>query len=128
MSTSPVVPSTGFDWKSLISVIELAGNTAISILIPGGAAFAPLLAGLEGAVNPLLQSIGTKPSASVEIMNVYATIIGILTTLKQTPGLPAETLAKIDEYVTAAQNGTAAYLQASQGYNPANYSPVTAIA
>ena len=134
MSTPPITvtfpyssPSTGFDWKSLISVIELAGNTALSILIPGGAAFAPLLAGLEAAVNPLLQSIGTKPSVSVEIMNVYATIIGILTTLKQTPGLPAATLAKIDEYVTAAQNGTAAYLQASQGFNPANYAPVAAI-
>ena len=57
----------------------------------------------------------------------YATIIGILTTLKQTPGLPAATLAEVDGYITAAQSGTAAYLQAQSGYNPANYTPVTPI-
>ena len=128
MSTTPITTAPAFDWKSLISVVELAGNVATGILIPGGAAFVPLLNGLETAINPLLQSIGTKPSVSTEVMNVYGTIIGILTTLKQTPGLPADVLAKIDEYVVAAQNGTAAYLQASQGFNPANYTPVTPIA
>jgi len=129
MSTTPTLPvSTGFDWKSLLNVIELAGNVATSILIPGGAAFVPLLTGLENALNPLLQSIGTKPSISSEVMLSYGTIIGILTTLKQTPGLPSETLAKVDEYLIAAQNGTAAYLQASQGFNPSNYTPVTPIA
>lgn len=128
MSTTPVVASTGFDWKSLMSVVELAGNVAVGILVPGGAAFVPLISGLENALNPLLQSIGTKPSVSAEVMTVYGTIIGILTTLKQTPGLPADTLAKVDEYLIAAQNGTAAYLQASQGFNPANYAPVTPIA
>jgi hypothetical protein len=127
MSTTPVVASPGFDWKSLLTVIELAGNTAVSILIPGGVALAPLLVGLETAVNPLLQSIGTKPSVSSEIMNVYGTIIGILTTLKQTPGLPQATLSKVDEYLTAAQNGTAAYLQAGLGFDPSNYAPVTPI-
>lgn len=119
--------STTFDWKSLLGVVELAGNIAVGTLIPGGAAYAPLLSSLEASVNPLLQSIGTKPSASGEIMTAYATIIGILTTLKQIPGLPAETLAKIDEYVIAAQNGTAAYLQASQGYDVALFAPVTPI-
>lgn len=129
MSTTPTVPtpSTGFDWKSLLGVVELAGNTAVSILIPGGAAYAPLLASLESSVNPLLQSIGTKPSSSSEIMTAYGTIIGILTTLKGLPGLPADTLAKIDAYMIAAQNGTAAYLQASQGYDASLFAPVTPI-
>ena len=128
MSTTPVPAPTGFDWKTLLSVIEVAGNTAVGILIPGGAAFAPLLAALENSLNPLLQSIGTKPSVTSEIMTVYGTLIGILTTLQQVPGLPAATLAKVNEYLTAAQNGTASYLAASQGFNPAMFTPVTPIA
>jgi len=127
MSTTPVVPAPTFDWKSLINVVELAGNVAVGILIPGGATFVPLLTGLENAINPLLQSIGTKPSVSNEVMTSYATIIGILTTLKQVPGLAPDVLAKIDSYMIAAENGTASYLQASQGFNPANEAPVTPI-
>ena len=110
-----------------MNVIELAGNVAVSVLIPGGAAFAPLLAGLENALNPLLQSIGTKPSVSSEVMTFYGTVIGILTVLKNTPGLPADVLAKVDEYLIAAQNGTASYLLASKGFDPAQFAPVTPI-
>lgn len=129
MSTTPTpAPNTFWDAiKNLLPTIELAGNVAVSLLVPGGAALAPLLASLENTVNPLLQSIGTKPSVSSEIMTVYATIIGVLTTLKATPGLPAATLAEIDGYITAAQNGTAAYLQAQSGFNPTLYQPVTPI-
>ena len=119
MSTAPVVPAaTGFwaNFKNILPAIELAGNVAISLLVPGGVALAPLLAGLENAVNPLIQSIGTKASVSSEIMTVYATIIGVLTTLK------------IEGYIVAAQNGTGAYIEAESGFNPALYSPVTPIA
>ena len=125
MATTPALT---FDWKSLLSVLELAGNTAVSILIPGGAAFAPLLASLETAVNPLLQSIGTKPSVNNEVMTVYGTLIGVLTILKNTPKLPAATLTLVDNYLIAAENGTAAYLTAENGFDPAQYQPVTPIA
>ena len=131
MSTAPVVPAaTGFwaNFKTILPAIELAGNVAVSLLVPGGVALAPLLSGLENAVNPLIQSIGTKASVSSEIMTVYATIIGVLTTLKATPGLPAATLVEIEGYIVAAQNGTGAYIEAESGFNPALYSPVTPIA
>ena len=120
--------TTGF-WatlKSWLPAIELAGNVAL--LATGlGAPFEPLVAGLENALNPLLQSIGTAPSVTGTVMNVYAAIIGVLVTLEQTPGLPAATLTQIQAYIVAAQNGTAAYVQAQQGFNPANYQPVTPI-
>jgi hypothetical protein len=48
--------------------------------------------------------------------------------LKATPGLPQAELAQIDGYLIAAQAGTAAYIQAESGFNPANYAPVTPIA
>lgn len=127
-SPAPTPAPSGFDWKSLINVIELAGNVAINVLIPGGAAFAPLLASLEQAVNPLLLSIGTKASVSSEIMTIYGTLIGILTVLKNTPGLPADVLAKVDAYMIAAQNGTGSYLLASKGFDPAMFQPVAPIA
>ncbi len=94
--------------------IEMAGNVAL--LASGvGAGFEPLVANLENAVNPLLQSVGTAQPITSTLMTVYATIIGVLTTLKSTPGLPAATLAQIDEYITAAQSATAAYVQAESG-------------
>lgn len=113
--------------KTYLPAIELAGNVAL--LATGvGAGIEPLVASLEASVNPLLQAIGTKPSASSELMTVYGTIIGVLTTLKSVPNLPAATLSQIDGYMIAAQAGTAGYLQAQSGFNPANYQPVAPIA
>jgi hypothetical protein len=117
-----------FDWKSLIGVIEMAGNLALSILIPGGAAFAPLLANLESALNPLLMSIGTGASVQTEIMVVYGTMIGILNILKQQPNLDPALLAKIQGYLTAAENATSAEIAASKGFDPSQFQPVTPIA
>jgi hypothetical protein len=127
MATTPA-PSTGFDWKLLLGVLESAGNTAVSVLIPGGAAFAPLIMALEQAVNPLINSIGQKSSTTSEVMTVFGTTIGILNILKAQPGLPAATLAKVEEYLSSAQAGLAAYVTASNGFEAAQFAPVTPIA
>lgn len=127
MATAPTAPA-GFDWKSLLPVLELAGNTIVSVLVPGGVAFLPLIGGIENALNPLIQSIGTKQSTGDELMIIYGTIIGTLTIVQQTPGVSAEILAKVAEYIKAAQDGTAAYLRAAKGFDPANYQPVAPIA
>jgi len=112
--------------KSWLPAIEMAGNVAL--LASGlGTGFEPLVAQLENAVNPLLQTVGTPQPVTSTLLTVYATIIGVLTALQQVPNLPAATLAQIQGYVTAAQAGTAAYVQAESGFNPANYAPVTPI-
>jgi hypothetical protein len=130
MSTTNTIPApTGFwaHFKQLLPALEMAGNVAL--LASGvGAGFEPLVAGLENAANPLLQQIGTAQPVTSTILTLYATIIGVLTTLQAVPGLPAATLAEITAYITAAQAGTAAYVQAESGFNPANYAPVTPIA
>jgi hypothetical protein len=130
MSTTPTpAPATGF-WahlKQLLPAIELAGNVAL--LATGfGAPFVPLVQQLENAVNPAIQAIGNPQTISSTLMTIYATIIGVLTVLKATPGLPAAELAQIDGYITAAQAGTAGYIQAQSGFSAANYQPVTPIA
>lgn len=113
--------------KPLLPVIEQATN--VGLLASGfGAPLVPLIAGLETATQGLVQSIGTKQSVQSEVMAVYGASIGVLGTLKQTPNLPAATLQKINEYILAAEDGTAAYIQAESGFNPANYTPVTPIA
>lgn len=114
-------------FKKLLPAIELAENVAL--LTTGfGAPFVPLIQQLEDAINPALQSLGTAQSAQNALMTIYATIIGVLTVLKATPGLPQAELAQIDSYLTAAQAGTAAYLRAQSGFNPDNYTPVAPIA
>ena len=129
MSTSPTpAPATGF-WahlKQLLPAIELAGNVAL--LATGfGAPFEPLVAQLETAINPAIQSIGTGQTVSSTILTIYGAIIGVLTVLKATPGLPAAELAQIDGYMTAAQAGTSGYIQAQSGFVASNYAPVTPI-
>jgi hypothetical protein len=113
--------------KPLLPAIELAGNVAL-MATGFGAPFVPLIQQLENAVNPALQSIGTAQSAQSAIMTIYATIIGVLTVLKATPGLPQAELAQIDAYLIAAQAGTAGYITAESGFVASNYSPVTPIA
>lgn len=130
MSTAPVIPApTGFwaELKLLLPDIEMAGN--IALLASGvGAGVEPLVAALENATQPLVQSLGTKQPASTEMFTFYSTAIGILTTIKALPGVPAATLTEIDGYLLAAQTGTGKYFAAQQGFNPANYAPVAPIA
>ena len=125
MSTTPA----GFwaNFKTWIPAIELAGNVALT-LSGYGAAFVPLITQIENAANPALQAIGSGSSTTSVVMTIYATIIGVLTALKSTPNLPTELLAQIEGWVTAAEAGTAGYVTAESGYNPANYTPVTPIA
>lgn len=119
--------NTTFDWKSLIPILEAAGNVA-ELLIPGGAAFAPLTTALENSVNPLLLSIGSGNSGTQETLAFWATLIGILTALQQNTKLDPAILAKVKEYLVSAQAGLAAYVTAGSGYNPALYTPVAPIA
>ncbi len=112
--------------KQYEPLIALAVN--VGLLASGvGAPFEPLAVGIEQAIKPLLDSAGTPQSVGSVTMTIYATIIGVLTTLKAVPGLPADILAQIESYLVAAQAGTAAYIQAQSGFNPANYTPVTPI-
>jgi hypothetical protein len=113
-------------FKKLLPAIELAGNVAL-MATGFGAAFVPLIQQLENAVNPALQSIGSPQTTQSALMTIYATIIGVLTVLKATPGLPQAELAQIDAYLIAAQDGTAAYIKAQSGYDPSNYTPVAPI-
>ena len=129
MSTIPVTPAPQTFWdklKAILPAIEMAGNIAL-IASGVGAPFEPLVAALEGATMPLIQSIGAPQTITSTLMTLYATMIGVLTALKSIQGLPVALLAEIDGYIVSAQNATAAYVQAESGFNPALYTPVSPI-
>jgi hypothetical protein len=115
-----------FNWQALIPILESAGNVA-ELLIPGGAAFAPLTAALEQAINPLLLSVGQGNSTTTEILAAWGALIGILATLEQDTKLDPEVLAKVTEYLTAAKKGLMGYITAGSGYDPTLYTPVAPI-
>ena len=129
MGITTVTPAPQTFWdklKAILPAIEMAGNIAL-IASGVGAPFEPLVAALEGATMPLIQAIGAPQTITSTLMTLYATMIGVLTALKSIQGLPVALLAEIEGYLTAAQNATAAYVQAESGFNPALYSPVTPI-
>lgn len=125
--TPATTTTSSFSWKALIPILESAANVA-ELLIPGGAAFAPLTVALENSVNPLLLSIGSGNSATQETLAFWATLIGILTALQQNTKLDPAILAKVKEYLAGAQAGLTAYVTAGSGYDPTLYTPVAPIA
>lgn len=113
---------------NILSLIELALNVTLTA-IPLTAAFAPLAQALEASINPLLLSIKSGQTKTQDVLTVYGTLIGIIEVLKQQTNLAPEVLAKLDEYGTAAREGTkAAILAGQQGFDPSQLTPVQPIA
>ena len=111
-----------------IALFELAANVTLAA-IPVTAAYAPLATALEGAINPFILSALSKGATSQEVFAGYGALVGVITVLKQQTNLAPEVLAKLDEYATAAQNGTVAALAAGvKGYDASQLTPVTPIA
>jgi hypothetical protein len=112
----------------IISLLELAANVTLAA-IPQTAAFAPLAAAVEAGINPLIVSIQAGNTKTQDILAGYASMIALIQTLKAQTGIAPEVLAKLDEYLTAAQNGTVAALAAAtKGYDPSQLTPVQPIA
>ncbi len=113
---------------NILSLIELALNVTLTA-IPVTSAFAPLATALEGAINPLILSIQSGQPKMQDVLAGYAAMLGVIGVLRQQTGLAPEVLAKLDEYATAAQNGTVAALTAgTKGYDPTQLTPVAPIA
>ena len=113
---------------NILSLIELALNVTLTA-IPVTTAYAPLAAALEAGINPLIASIQSGSTKTQDVLAGYGAMIALIQTLKTQTGLAPEVLAKLDEYLTAAQNGTVAALAAgTKGYDPSQLTPVAPIA
>ncbi len=107
------------------SLIELAANVTLAA-IPVTAAFAPMAAALEAGINPLLTSLMNGSTKTTDVMAGFGAMIALINTLKTVPGLAPDVLAKLDVYLSAAQDGvTAALAVATTGYDATQLDPVT---
>ena len=112
---------------NLIALFELIANVTLTA-IPMTAGFVPLIQALEAAVSPLIASLIAGNAKQTDVLAGWAAMIGVIETLKKQTNLSPEVLAKLDEYATAAQNGTVAALTAgTKGYDPSQLTPVEPI-
>ena len=88
-----------------------------------------LLAIVEAGIAPLIATIAAGNTKTTDVLAGYASMIAVIETLRKQTNLAPDVLAKLDEYATAAQNGTVAALAAGQkGYDPTQLQPVLPIA
>lgn len=118
------------DFMALLPLFELAANTTLTVL--GGAGIVPansatLAGALESAVLPLISSIQNKSTTTADVLAGYGALIGVLNSLRQNTSLPAATLAKVTEYISAAQDATTAYLLAQKGLDLSTLVPLDPI-
>jgi hypothetical protein len=133
MASSTAAPapaaSTGFNFASLLPLLELGGNVALMALGQAGvvpAAAASLAATIEGGINPLIQSIQAGSTKTQDAVVAMASLIATLNVLKANTKDPA-LLTKIDEYLVGAQQGLAGYIAAGQGFDATKFTPVPLI-
>ncbi len=111
-----------------VALMELAANVTLAV-IPVTAAYAPLATALESAINPFIMGALAGSTTPQMVFAGYGALLGVIGTLKAQTNLAPEVLAKLDEYATAAQNGTMAALAAgTKGYDPSQLTPVAPIA
>lgn len=119
------------DFTLLLPLIELAANTTLTVLSAQGitpANTGTLASALETSINPLISAIGKKSATTTDVMAGYGAMIGVLNALKQNTALEPAVLAKVTEYLAAAQDGTSAFLLASKGLDLSKLTPVEPIA
>lgn len=130
MATS-AAPISGFEqW---LPIFELAANTTLTALsvagvVPGGVIIPQLAVALESGIGPLIEAIKNKMVGAPTVLAALGSIVGVLNALKQVQGLPPALIAKIDEYLLAAQNAISAYMVAQKGFDATLYAPVQAVA
>ena len=112
---------------NLIALLELVANVTLTA-IPQTSGFVPLIQALEAAISPLIASLVAGNTKQTDVLAGYAAMIAVIETLKKQTGLAPDVLAKLDEYATAAQNGTMAALAAGNaGYDPSQLQLVVPI-
>ncbi|MDE2104957.1 MAG: hypothetical protein KGL39_47405 [Patescibacteria group bacterium] len=127
--TQSVAATIGQDFLKFLPIFEGLANIGLiaasaSGAIPAGSV--ALASTIEGGVNPLIQAIQQGSAKTTDAFIALSGIITTLNVLKAEIKDPA-TLAKIDECLASAQAGLQGWITAGQGFNPANYTPVTPV-
>lgn len=116
---------------AFLPLLQFAVNSILAVLsqtktIPDGSV--NLATQIEAAFGPLIAGLLSHQGTASDVLAAYGAVIGLLTSLKGNKAFNADTIDKIDEYILAAQNGTAGYIQAGKGFDPSLYGPTNPIA
>lgn len=106
VTTTPAVPT----WAALVELfanIGLTGLTAGGVLPPGTSALA---VGIENALLPLLQSIGSGQTKTQTTLAAFGAMVGILQTTAKQTGLSAQTISNIETLEAAVADAVAAFM------------------
>ena len=115
----------------IAAFIELALNIAVVSLQASGVinpGIAALATGLESSIAPVVTAIQNGSSSLQDSQAALGGMIGMLTTLKQSGTLPADITARVNAYITAAEDGLAAFSKAQKGLDLADLTPLTPLA
>ncbi len=109
-------------WISLALNVALTSLQAAGIINPEIAAIAT---GFESSIIPVINAIQNGSSSLQDTQATLGAMIGMLTTLKQSGHLPADIAGRVDAYITAAEDGLAAFSKAQKGLDLADLTPLT---
>ena len=110
-TVTPGVPS----WLSLVQLftnVTLTGLTAAGVVPPG---MTVLASGIENALMPLLQSIGSGQTKTQDTLAAFGAMVGILQATSKQTGLSAQAISNIQALETAVADAIAAFMAGETG-------------
>ncbi len=110
-SVTPAVPS----WLALVQLfsnVALTGLTAAGVVPPG---MTVLASGIENALMPLLQSIGSGQTKTQDTLAAFGAMVGILQATSKQTGLSAQAISNIQALETAVADAIAAFMAGETG-------------
>ncbi len=110
-TVTPAVPS----WLSLVQLftnVTLTGLTAAGVVPPG---MTVLASGIENALMPLLQSIGSGQTKTQDTLAAFGAMVGILQATSKQTGLSAQAISNIQALETAVADAIAAFMAGETG-------------
>ena len=114
MGATPVTPAVP-SWLSLVQLftnVTLTGLTAAGVVPPG---MTVLASGIENALMPLLQSIGSGQTKTQDTLAAFGAMVGILQATSKQTGLSAQAISNIQALETAVADAIAAFMAAETG-------------
>ena len=114
MGATPVTPAVP-SWLSLVQLftnVTLTGLTAAGVVPPG---MTVLASGIENALMPLLQSIGSGQTKTQDTLAAFGAMVGILQATSKQTGLSAQAISNIQALETAVADAIAAFMAGETG-------------
>ncbi len=106
-------------------------NESLTSLQAAGVINPQIAAVANGLECSILRVVTASQNGSSSLQDSQAALggmIGILTTLKQSGTLPADITARVNAYITAAEDGLAAFSKSQKGLDLADLTPLKPLA